>query len=136
MSAEPRIFRAAEADVRDRGAGVRTVDLVNGAAAETTFVSGFTEFEPGAALGFHHHDCDESVVVIEGSARFELEKAAHELAAGDATLVPAGVPHRFVNAGPGRMRLLFVYGSSTPTRTMLDSGETFSIGSQHDVVSS
>jgi mannose-6-phosphate isomerase-like protein (cupin superfamily) len=134
MSDGLRILRAADADVRDRGRGVRTAHLVTAAVARAGFATGITEFAPGAALGLHFHDCDESVLVLEGTARFETRDATNELGPNDATFVPAGEPHRFANAGESTMRLFFVYGSSSPTRTMVDSGETFPIGSQQDVV--
>jgi quercetin dioxygenase-like cupin family protein len=137
MTEEVRIIRAADVVVRDRGGGVRTTHLVTAASArETPFVNGVTEFDPGAALDFHYHDCPESVLVLEGRARFELEDGSHPMEAGDATFVPAGVPHRFVNTGDDRMRLFFVYGSSSPTRTMVASGKTFPIGSPDDVLGS
>lgn len=130
-----RILRAGEAAVRDRGSGVRTTHLVTAETGATVFTTGMTQFAPGAALGFHFHDCAESVLVLEGEARFDRGEASDVMAAGDATFVPAGVAHRFVNVGRDVMRLYFVYGSATPTRTMVATGETFAIGSQQDVVS-
>lgn len=39
--------------------------LVTANAVEsTTLVNGITEFEAGAALGFHFHNCDESVLAL------------------------------------------------------------------------
>lgn len=126
-----RIFRRSRAEYRERGNGVRTADI---ARAGTVFVTGITEFAPGAGLGLHFHNCDESVIVMEGVARFDMNDESHELESGDATYVPAGVVHRFVNAGSNLMRLFFVYGSDTPTRTMVDTGETIAVGSYRDVV--
>lgn len=129
-----RILRSGEVPVRERGGGVRTRELVT-AESDTVFTSGTTEFDPGAAVGFHTHNCAESVLVLQGEARFDFGGESTQMAVGDATFVPEGVPHRFVNTGSGPMRLHFVYGSAEPTRTMVDTGETFAIGSRHDVVS-
>lgn len=135
MNERARILRAADVHVRERGGGVRTTHLIT---AETVpgapLVNGITAFEPGAALGFHYHDCDESVLVLEGAGRFDSTGSAEDVRAGDVTFVPAGVAHRFVNTGPGQMRLFFVYLSHAPTRTMVETGETFPIGSVDDVV--
>jgi hypothetical protein len=42
--------------------------------------------------------------------------------------VPAGTVHRFVNGGPARMSIFWTYGSTTPTRTFAETGETRPIG--------
>jgi HTH-type transcriptional regulator, repressor for puuD len=54
---------------------------------------------------------------VVGQDSFELE-------AGDATWVPAGVPHRFANRGQGPMRIYWVYGGREVTRTIVATGET------------
>ena len=43
----------------------------------------------------------------------------------DATYIPAGVRHRFVNTGDTEMRILWVYGGIEVTRTVVATGETF-----------
>ncbi len=128
MPSSPVVLRPREQAPFDRGGGVRTVHLVTGAIA-TQFLNGTTEFDPGASLPLHSHDCEESVVVLEGEAAFEADGEAIELDAGDTTWVPAGVVHRFFNRGSGPMRILWIYGSATATRTMAATGETFPIGS-------
>lgn len=105
----------------DRGGGASTVDLVGREIGARGITNGITRFEPGAAIALHRHDCDESVLVLEGRARFEDEHGTHELEAGATTLVPAGVAHRFVNAGDGPMRIFWTYASSAPTRTLVES---------------
>lgn len=112
---------------RDRGGGASTVHLVSRELGAQGITNGITRFEPGAAIALHSHDCDESVLVLEGRARFEDEHGSHELGAGETTLVPAGVVHRFVNAGDGPLRIFWTYASSQPTRTLASTGETVSI---------
>jgi putative monooxygenase len=116
----------------ERGGGVRTYHMVTPGVGALTFVNGITEFDPGASLPLHHHNCDESVTVLEGSAVFVGEGAEHSLSPGDCTLVPAGVVHRFSNRGASALRILWVYGSATPTRTLAATGETFAIGSAEE----
>jgi quercetin dioxygenase-like cupin family protein len=113
----------------DRGGGVRTSYLVTRGLGAHQFLNGLTEFDPGASLPFHSHNCEESVVVLEGAAGFETEDGVTDMRALQATFVPAGVVHRFVNQGDGIMRILWVYGSVDATRTLAASGETFPIGS-------
>jgi quercetin dioxygenase-like cupin family protein len=123
----PVVRRPRELAPLDRGGGVRTVHLVNGAIA-TQFLTGTTEFDPGASLPLHSHDCEESVAVLEGQAAFEADGEVIDLDVGDTTWLPAGVVHRFRNRGTGRLRILWIYGSARATRTIAATGETFPIG--------
>lgn len=63
---------------------------------------------PGASSGvrFHDHDQDQCTLVIEGQAAYYAGDEQYELGEDDAVYVRAGVPHRWVNNGPGRLRLL------------------------------
>jgi putative monooxygenase len=124
---EAAVLRAHEAQTVDRGAGVRTTYLVTADVGASRFMNGTTEFEPDASVPPHSHNCEESVVVLDGIGRFECEGRAAELAAGDATWVPAGASHRFVNVGEGTLRILWTYGRTDPTRTFSASGETVPI---------
>lgn len=110
----------------DRGNGVVTIPYVGTWNCETNRVTtGQTRFEPGTGLPLHSHNVEESVLVLEGVALAEIGNESLELTAGDATWVPAGVPHRFANRGAGPMRIYWVYGGRHVTRTMTATGETF-----------
>lgn len=116
----------------DRGGGARTIPLVVREIGARGFLNGITEFDPGAAIALHTHNCEETVMVIEGRATFEVDGRQYELDAFDATWVPAGVPHRFMNRSADRMRILWTYSSIHATRTIVATGETFEIGSARD----
>jgi putative monooxygenase len=103
----------------ERGEGVRTWYLVTSQRGATEFLTGITEFDPGASLAAHFHNCQESVIVLEGRAMFEAAGDECALEQNAATLVPTGTVHRFRNPGPGRLRILFVYGSVNATRTLV-----------------
>src|SRR2546427_12891576 len=103
----------------ERGGGVRTWHLVTVERGATEFLTGITEFDAGASLALHFHNCQESVVVLEGKAVFEASGEQGEMPQHSATLVPTGTVHRFQNPGPGRLRILFVYGSMHVTRTVV-----------------
>jgi HTH-type transcriptional regulator, repressor for puuD len=72
------------------------------------------------------------VLILDGQATAEVDGKRYDLEAGDATWVPAGVPHRFANRGQGRMRIYWVYGGREVTRTIVATGETFEHLSEAD----
>jgi mannose-6-phosphate isomerase-like protein (cupin superfamily) len=121
-----RVASFAESDRpwHDRGGGVRTSYLVRRETGDVGFLTGITEFKPGAELSFHSHNCDESVVVLDGEATFETKEGVQRLGRNDATWIAACVVHRFVNRGPRPLRILWIYGSPDATRTIVDTGES------------
>jgi quercetin dioxygenase-like cupin family protein/SAM-dependent methyltransferase len=121
------VIRPDESAVHDRGGGVRTRYVVTRELGAREFLSGITEFDPGASLPLHSHNCEESVVVIEGTALFELGDVSMEMLEGEATWVPAGSVHRFANNSDARLRILWTYGSANATRTIAETGETFEV---------
>jgi quercetin dioxygenase-like cupin family protein len=95
-------------------------------------INGITAFEPGAAIGLHKHNCEESVMVLDGQAIAEIDGVQHYLGPNDTTWIPADIPHRFINAsGSESMRIFWTYASIDATRTMLTTGETRSIDAEH-----
>lgn len=132
MTAAARVLRSAARPVVDRAGGVRTAHLVTKLIGTRQFLNGITEFDPGAALPLHWHDCEEGVLILEGEAIFEADGERHDLAAGDATWAPAGVVHRFANRGPGRMRIFWTYGSPDATRTIAATGVTSAIEAESE----
>ncbi|GAB3041387.1 cupin domain-containing protein [Parafrigoribacterium mesophilum] len=125
------ILHPATLPALDRGSGVSTVPLVTGGRGAATFLSGVTSFQPGAALPLHRHNCLESVVILAGEAVVDIAGVETALVAGDTTIVPAEVPHRFRNAsGSQRMRILWIYGSIDATRTILATGVTTRIDTE------
>lgn len=129
---QPAILRFERITPRDRGGGARTVQLVTRKIGATGFINGITEFEPNAGIPLHSHNCEESVVVLEGRAIVEIEGVRHHVGPGDATFLPPNVEHRFINASPTeRMRILWTYASVDATRTMIGSGQTQRIEAEH-----
>jgi HTH-type transcriptional regulator, repressor for puuD len=117
----------------DRGGGVATLPYVGKWNSRTASITtGQTVFQPGNGLPLHSHNVEESVLILEGEATAEIDGEAFDLEAGDATWVPAGVPHRFLNRGEGVMRIYWVYGGRDVTRTITATGETFAHLSAQD----
>lgn len=125
------IRRPDELPVNDRGNGARTIPLVTCEVGSTSMINGITEFDPGAKIGVHLHNCEESVMILEGVAIAEVDGERHELKTGDTTWIPANVPHRFLNESQQKMRIFWIYASIEATRTMVETGETKSIAAEH-----
>ena len=125
--AEPSLVLKPDAiESFDRGNGVRTLPYVGRWNAQSNRVTtGVTEFAPGTGIPLHTHNVEESVLILEGEATATIGDEEHDLVAGDATWVPAGIPHRFANRGTTAMRIYWVYGGRDVTRTIVATGETF-----------
>jgi quercetin dioxygenase-like cupin family protein len=72
--------------------------LFEGAAfglAQLTVVVG--ESHPGQGVPLHRHDCVELIVVHAGRGNYTVGETTSEVGAGEVVVIPAGVPHRWVN---------------------------------------
>lgn len=122
------ILRSGELSGVDRGQGVSTVPLATRQRGSGTFLTGVTTFERGASLPVHFHNCVESVYVLTGAAVVEIDGELSQLQAGDATIVSADIPHRFINdSSTGLTQILWVYGSADATRTVVGTGITVTV---------
>ena len=75
---------------------------------------------PGSGPKLHRHPYAEVFVVQEGVARFTAGDETIEARAGQAVVVQAGVPHRFVNVGAGRLRQIDIHASDRFVTEWLD----------------
>ena len=126
------ILRPGERPVAYRGGGARTIPMVTPAIGSTQLINGFTLFEPGAVIPLHFHNCEESVLIIEGNAIAMIDGVEHELAEGDTTWVAPNVPHFFRNVSDTKpMRIFWTYASVEATRTLVENGETRPIAAEH-----
>jgi mannose-6-phosphate isomerase-like protein (cupin superfamily) len=66
---------------------------------------------PGSGPKLHRHPYEEVFVVQEGSATFTAGKDVIEVNCGQVVVVAAGVPHKFVNSGTGRLRQVDIHAS-------------------------
>ncbi|WP_127092214.1 cupin domain-containing protein [Aquabacter cavernae] len=126
------ILRPSEIPARVRGGGAKTIPLVTRKTGARDFINGITIFEPNAAIPLHSHNCDESVLMLEGNAIAEIDGVRHEVTAGDVTFIPANIPHRFINRSDSEgMKILWTYASIDATRTLVETGDTRSIDEEH-----
>lgn len=126
------ILRPDDLPVNDRGNGARTIPLVSRKCGSTSLINGITAFDPGAKIGLHFHNCEESVLILEGEAVAEIDGQRHALRAGDTTWIPANVPHRFLNESDQMMRIFWTYATVDATRTMVATGIEQSIDDEHE----
>ena len=132
MSRDGCIFRPANMVPRERGGGARSIPLVRPAAGATSLLNGITEIDPGAAIPLHFHNCEESVLVLEGSAIATIGGNEYLLAPDDTSWIPAGVHHFFRNPSiTEKLRIFWTYASIDATRTIVATGETHRIDEEH-----
>jgi putative monooxygenase len=126
------ILRPAEIPARDRGGGARTIPLVTKQVGAKAFLNGVTTFGPGGAIAEHTHNCDESVVILEGNAIVHIDGIAHSVSVGDTSFVTAGIRHYFENASTTEeMTIFWTYSSVDATRTIVATGVTTRIDEEH-----
>jgi quercetin dioxygenase-like cupin family protein len=107
---------------------------VSASTGATTFINGITEFGPGAEIPFHSHNCEESVVLLEGTAFLDIASEVHELKPLDTTFIPPNIPHRFRNRSKTHtMKILWIYASLQATRTLIETGETRLVNAEHSL---
>jgi quercetin dioxygenase-like cupin family protein len=128
----PAVLRPDQIKSHDSGGGARTTPLVLPSIGATGFINGITEFAGGAAIAFHSHNCEESVVLLEGHATLDIEGEEIPLKPLDTTWIPPNVPHRFRNMSVDKpMKILWIYASTQATRTLVETGETRPVAAEH-----
>jgi putative monooxygenase len=135
MSTIPKaaILRPNAMKTNERGGGARTTPLVTRNCGSTSMINGITSFDPGAAIGLHKHNCEESVMVLDGHAIAEIDGIRHQLGPNDTTWIPANIPHCFINASDVEiMRIFWTYASIDATRTMIATGDEKTIDAEHN----
>jgi len=66
---------------------------------------------PGGGPKLHRHPYEEVFLVQEGNATFTAGEETIEVGGGQVVVVPAGVPHKFVSSGEGRLRQVDIHAS-------------------------
>lgn len=116
----------------DRGGGASTMPLVRRALGTAGFITGYTFFGAGAEIPLHSHNCEESVVLMEGRAALDIDGLQYELKPHDATYIPPGVPHRLRNLSETEpMKILWIYAGADATRTNTATGATDLVSAEH-----
>ena len=80
-----------------------------------------TDLAPGQGPPLHRHPYEEVFVVSEGQATYTIGETTVEVRAGQIVLVPAGMPHKFINSGEGPLRQTSIHPSSHMIEELLES---------------
>jgi len=83
---------------------------------------GYGIFRPGASLPCHIHRFDESITIVSGEARCQVQGREYKLSGYDTAFVPEGRAHRFLNLSDQPMAMIWVYAGDEPDRTLVDPG--------------
>ena len=75
--------------------------------------------KPGQGPPLHTHPYVEVAFTLEGCATITVGDKEREMKAGDIVVIPAGIPHRFVNSGDTVLRQIDVHASPTFIQTNL-----------------
>ena len=70
------------------------------------------DMAPGEGPKLHKHPYEEVFIVQEGKATYTIGSTTLEAIAGQIAIVPAGVPHKFINSGSGRLRQVDLHHSA------------------------
>ena len=129
---EAAVIRPGDQPVADRGGGNRTIPLVTPGIGARQLINGITVIAPGGAIGEHFHDCEESVIVLDGAAVAVIGGTEHPVGPGDTCWIPPGLAHYFRNASITEpLRIFWTYASVTATRTLVATGETRPVAAEH-----
>ena len=127
-----KILRPSECRVKDRGGGIRTTPLVTAAVGSREMLNGITTLDPLAAVPLHIHNCEESVLVLDGEACAHIDGVETDLHPGDTSWIPSNVPHFFRNLSTTEpMSIFWTYASIDATRTIIETGVTTRIDEEH-----
>jgi mannose-6-phosphate isomerase-like protein (cupin superfamily) len=80
-----------------------------------------TDLEPGQGPPLHRHPYEEVFLVYEGQATYTVGETTVEVSAGQIVLVPAGMPHKFINSGEGPLRQTSIHPSPHMVEERLES---------------
>lgn len=86
---------------------------------------------PGAVTPVHRHDCEEVVVVLEGSGILELEGKKEPFGPGSTLIVPPNAVHQISNTGEGAIRLLAALATAPVTVETADGARMLLPWDQH-----
>lgn len=127
------VLRPSQIKSHDRGGGASTIPLVGPSVGAQAFINGITTFSPSTKIPFHSHNCEESVMLLEGEAMLDIEgQASVHLQPLDTTWLPANLSHRFRNLSDTEpMKILWIYARLDATRTLTETGVTNYVSAEH-----
>lgn len=128
------VLRPSDLPRHERGGGASTTPLVGASCGAEAFINGITSFGPGAKIPFHSHNCEESVMLLEGDAMLDIDgQESVRLQPLDTTWLPPNLSHRFRNLSDTQpMKILWIYARLDATRTLTETGQTNFVSAEHN----
>lgn len=115
-----------------RPGGACTVQMITPDTGAQALLNGFTDIPPGSGIPLHFHNVEESVLILTGEARVEIDGEIQNAQAHDVVWIAAGIPHRFVNASDtDLLRIFWTYAGADATRTLVETGHTARVAVEH-----
>ena len=74
---------------------------------EVSFI--WVDMPPGGIVRLHKHPYKEIFIIQEGIATFTVGSTSLEAHAGQIIIVPAQVPHKFMNLSDGQLRQIDIH---------------------------
>jgi quercetin dioxygenase-like cupin family protein len=90
-----------------------------GAAQGAPFSAYIVSAQPGQGPRLHTHPYVEVAFTIEGCATITVGDEEREVKTGGIVVIPANIPHRFINSGDTVLRQIDVHASPTFIQTNL-----------------
>jgi quercetin dioxygenase-like cupin family protein len=69
----------------------------------------WVDMPPGGTIRLHKHPYEEIFIIQEGLATFTVGSAMLEARAGQIIIVPANVPHKFMNLSDKQLRQIDIH---------------------------
>jgi len=69
----------------------------------------WVDMPPGGAIRLHKHPYEEIFIIQEGTATFNVDSVTLEARAGQIIIVPAEVPHKFMNLSDKQLKQIDIH---------------------------
>jgi quercetin dioxygenase-like cupin family protein len=85
---------------------------------EVSFI--WVDMPPGGIVRLHKHPYKEIFIIQEGTSTFTVGSTTLEAHAGQIIIVPAEVPHKFMNLSDGQLRQIDIHVNKEFITTWLE----------------
>ena len=109
--ATPKLIRHESVNPAERAPGITVFSMVDEGTGATQLSSGMVSYAPGASIATHHHNAEETMIVIEGGGILVLQGEEYRLKPNDAVFVTPGANHRLINDGERPFKIVWTYAT-------------------------